>query len=153
MFTGGLDNQAFAGQQESRLSWGELEKGKGQTMDQALIAAARSRLYSGVISDVLDSLGHRHHALAPKIRPLDDPLVMFGRARSAQYTPVHHVPAGHNPYALEIALIDSLRPADVAVMACPGEDRIAPWASSSRQPPARDPLPAASPTVWCAMCA
>jgi len=96
-------------------------------MDQALIAAARSRLYSGVISDVLDSLGHRHHALAPKIRPLDDTLVMFGRARSAQYTPVHHVPAGHNPYALEIALIDSLRPDDVAVMACPGEDRIAPW--------------------------
>ena len=96
-------------------------------MDQELIAAARSRLYSGVISDVLDSLGHMHHALAPRIRPLDDTLVMFGRARSAQYTPVHHVPVGHNPYALEIALIDSLRPDDVAVMACPGEDRIAPW--------------------------
>jgi 4-hydroxy-4-methyl-2-oxoglutarate aldolase len=96
-------------------------------MNESLIAEARAKLYSGVISDVLDGLGNMHHALAPKIRPLDDTLVMFGRARTAQYMPVYHVEPGHNPYELEIALIDSLKPDDVAVMACPGENRIAPW--------------------------
>ena len=96
-------------------------------MDENLIAEARTKLYSGVISDVLDGLGNMHHALAPKIRPLDDGLVMFGRARTALYMPVYHVEPGVNPYELEIGLIDSLVKDDVAVMACPREERIGPW--------------------------
>lgn len=96
-------------------------------MDAKLIAEVRTRLYSGVISDVLDSLGNMHHALAPKIRPLDDSLVLFGRVRTALYMPVYHVEPGGNPYELEIQLIDDLRPDDVAVMACPREERIGPW--------------------------
>ena len=96
-------------------------------MDDSLIAEARARLYSAVISDVLDGLGNMHHALAPKIRPLDDNLVLFGRACTALYMPVYHVEPGSNPYELEIALVDSLEPGDVAVMACPREDRIGPW--------------------------
>jgi regulator of RNase E activity RraA len=96
-------------------------------MNDALIAEVRAKLYAGVISDVLDGLGHMLHALPPKIRPLDETLTMFGRARTAQYMPVYHVAPGTNPYELEIALIDSLAKDDVAVMACPGENRIAPW--------------------------
>jgi regulator of RNase E activity RraA len=96
-------------------------------MDDTLIVEARAKLYSAAISDVLDTLGHMHHALAPRIRPLDDSLVLFGCARTALYMPVYHVEPGRNPYELEIALIDSLGPGDVAVMACPGEGRIAPW--------------------------
>ena len=96
-------------------------------MDASLIAEVRTRLYSGVISDVLDALGNMHHALAPRIRPLDDGLVLFGRVRTALYMPVYHVEPGGNPYELEIQLIDDLRPDDVAVMACPREERIGPW--------------------------
>jgi regulator of RNase E activity RraA len=96
-------------------------------MDHSLISEARSRLYTGVISDVLDSLGNMHHALSPRIRPLDESLVMFGRVRTALYMPVYHVEPGTNPYELEIQLIDSLRPDEVAVMACPREERIGPW--------------------------
>lgn len=96
-------------------------------MDAKLIAKVRTKLYSGVISDVLDGLGNMHHALAPKIRPLDDSLVLFGPARTALYMPVYHVEAGSNPYELEIALVDSLRQDDVAVLACPREERIGPW--------------------------
>jgi 4-hydroxy-4-methyl-2-oxoglutarate aldolase len=96
-------------------------------MDGKLIAEARTRLYSGVISDVLDGLGNMHHALAPKIRPLDDSLVLFGRARTALYMPVYHVEPGSNPYELEIALVDSLTQDDVAILACPREERIGPW--------------------------
>ena len=96
-------------------------------MDEQLIANARTKLYTGVISDVLDGLGNMHHALAPKIRPLDDGLVLFGRARTALYMPVYHVEPGSNPYELEIALVDSLGQDDVAVLACPREERIGPW--------------------------
>ena len=96
-------------------------------MDDKLIAEVRGKLYSAVISDVLDGLGNMHHALSPKIRPLDEGLVLFGRARTALYMPVYHVAPGANPYELEIALVDSLAPDDVAVMACPKGSRIGPW--------------------------
>jgi 4-hydroxy-4-methyl-2-oxoglutarate aldolase len=96
-------------------------------MDETLIAEARTRLYSAVISDVLDGLGNMHHALSPNIRPLDDSLVLFGRARTALYAPVYHVEPGVNPYELEIVLVDSLERDDVAVMACPRGERIGPW--------------------------
>jgi len=96
-------------------------------IDKTLIAAARSRLYSGVISDVLDSLGDFDHAMRPQIRPLDDDLVLFGRARTALYMAMYEVEKGINPYELEIAMIDDLKPDEVAVLACPKGDRVAPW--------------------------
>ena len=86
------------------------------------------RLYAAVLSDVLDGLGLTAQAMRPFVRPLDDGLVMLGRARTGLYRPVYHVEAGVNPYAVEMALIDSLRPGEVAVLACAGPtERIAPW--------------------------
>jgi regulator of RNase E activity RraA len=96
-------------------------------MDQKRISLARQTLYSGVISDVLDSLDHPHHAMAPHIRPLDDTLTLFGRARTGLYTRVYHVDPAVNPYEMEIALVDSLEPDDVAVLACPPGNTVAPW--------------------------
>lgn len=96
-------------------------------MDTTLIAAARTRLYSGVVSDVLDTLGSFEHAMAPGLRPLDEELVMFGRARTGLYMAMYEVEQGINPYELEIALIDDLKPDEVAVLACPKGDRISPW--------------------------
>jgi regulator of RNase E activity RraA len=96
-------------------------------MDSGLIAAVRDRLYSAVISDVLDSLGYRDHAMIPQVRPLDESLVMFGRARTANYMAVYHVEEHVNPYELEIALVDDLQPDDVVVLACPPDNRITPW--------------------------
>lgn len=90
------------------------------------LVRARKKLYTAVLSDVLDGLGYRRQAMTPSIRPLDDTLVMCGRARTALYREVFHIAKG-NPYELEIALIDDLRPGDVAVMACNGSPRIAPW--------------------------
>jgi 4-hydroxy-4-methyl-2-oxoglutarate aldolase len=90
------------------------------------LARARKKLYTAVLSDVLDGLGYRNQAMAPAIRPLDDTLVMCGRARTALYREVFHIAKG-NPYELEIELIDDLKPGDVAVMACGGSPRIAPW--------------------------
>jgi regulator of RNase E activity RraA len=66
-------------------------------------------------------------AVASRIRPLDEEIVMVGRARTAAFMEVYHHEAGTNPYELEIALIDSLEEDDVAVLACPPKSRIAPW--------------------------
>lgn len=87
----------------------------------------RARLFTAVLSDTLDGLGYRHQALPPEIRPLDDSLVMAGRARTGLYREVFHVEPGENPYELEIALVDDLKPGEVAVLACCGSRRIAPW--------------------------
>ncbi len=96
-------------------------------MDPTLITLAREKLYSGVVSDVLDSQGDWRHAMAPNIRPLDENLTMFGRARTGVYMPAYHVEARINPYELEIQLIDSLEPGEVPVLACPPGNRIGPW--------------------------
>jgi 4-hydroxy-4-methyl-2-oxoglutarate aldolase len=88
----------------------------------------RRRLYSSVLSDVLDGMGLRDQAMRPFVRPLDDNDVLFGRARTGLYMPVYEARPGENPYDVEMALVDDLRPGDVAVFACDGPtERIAPW--------------------------
>ena len=96
-------------------------------VDDEVISTARAKLYAAVLSDVLDAQGYRHQVLPPQIRPLEEALVLVGRARTGLYRDVYHVPRGHNPYELEIALIDDLQPGDVPVLACGSSGRIAPW--------------------------
>jgi regulator of RNase E activity RraA len=91
------------------------------------LPAGVEKLFSAVLSDALDAVGEMHQAFPHTVRPLNPDLVMIGRARTAIYREVVHVPEGHNPYALEIELVDSLKPGEVAVMACGGSSRIAPW--------------------------
>lgn len=95
--------------------------------DAALLEQAKRVLYTAVLSDVLDGLGHRHQAMRPSVRPLDDTLTLFGRARTGIYMDVYHVDPAVNPYELEIRLIDDLKPGEVAVLACGASGRIAPW--------------------------
>jgi 4-hydroxy-4-methyl-2-oxoglutarate aldolase len=95
--------------------------------DTTLFGSIGRDLYTAVLSDVLDELGYRDQAMPPSIRPLDDDLVMVGRARTGIYREVYSVVRGANPYALEIALVDDLEPGDVAVLGCGGSTRIAPW--------------------------
>ena len=85
-------------------------------------------LSAAVLSDVMDSMGLFRQAMKPFIRPLDDKRVLAGRARTGLYMPAYALREGENPYEVEIALVDDLRPQDVVVLACNGPtDRIAPW--------------------------
>ncbi len=95
--------------------------------DAALSAYVKGGLFVSLVSDVLDGLGHRDQVLPARIRPLDEETVLFGRARTGNYRDVYEVPAARNPYALEIALIDDLKPGEVPVLACGASGRIAPW--------------------------
>ncbi|MCP4379851.1 MAG: RraA family protein [Hyphomicrobiales bacterium] len=88
----------------------------------------KETLYTAVLSDVLDELGHPNRALRPFVRPLDESLVLLGKARTGLYTNTYSVIDGENPYELEIQLIDDLKPGEVPVLGCDGPtDRLAPW--------------------------
>jgi 4-hydroxy-4-methyl-2-oxoglutarate aldolase len=83
---------------------------------------------TSILSDVLDGMGLRRQAMRPFIRPLDESLMLFGRARTGFYMTVYEAKPGENPYAVEIALLDDLAADDIPVLACGGPtERIAPW--------------------------
>ena len=91
-------------------------------------AALKQRLYTAVLSDVLDEFGRMDQAMRPFVRPLDETKVMFGRARTGLFMNTYSVAPGENPYEIEIALIDDLKTDDVVVFGCDGPtNRIAPW--------------------------
>jgi len=91
-------------------------------------AALKQRLYTAVLSDVLDEFGRMDQAMRPFVRPLDETQVLFGRARTGLFMNTYSVAPGENPYEVEIALIDDLKTDDVVVFGCDGPTtRIAPW--------------------------
>ena len=97
-------------------------------MNDPLLIELREKFFCALISDVLDDLGYMSQAMAPEIRPLDESLVMVGRARTMLYADVYARPGPEdNHYALEIALVDDLGSGDVVVAACGKTGRIAPW--------------------------
>jgi 4-hydroxy-4-methyl-2-oxoglutarate aldolase len=94
-------------------------------MAQAL-AEIRQHLFTSVLSDCLDSVGLSNQAMPSRIRPLDEASVLCGRARTAAFIESRAYDAA-NPYALEIALIDSLKTDEVPVFACANSLQVAPW--------------------------
>lgn len=98
-----------------------------QRGDSEFLPEVRERLYTAVLSDVLDGLGLRNQAMRAGIRPLDETLVLAGFARTGLFRDVYHVAPDHNPYELEIRIIDDLKPDEVVVFGCGASGRIAPW--------------------------
>ena len=98
-----------------------------QEIDRKLFEQIRNQLFTSIISDALDSSGFRNQAMASKIRPIDDALVLVGRARTASFMEVWHHDEGTNPYELEIQLVDSLKPFEIPIFACSNSARIGPW--------------------------
>jgi 4-hydroxy-4-methyl-2-oxoglutarate aldolase len=82
-------------------------------------------LYSAVLADVLDALGHRANCLPPEIRPLKPDWKLLGRAATLSVVPVAVEP--DKPYAVELECIDALRPGDVLVATTHGDRGSALW--------------------------
>lgn len=57
----------------------------------------RERLFTSVLSDCLDAVGVMNQAVSSRIRPLDEDLVMVGRARTAAFMEVYHHDDSTNP--------------------------------------------------------
>ncbi len=74
-----------------------------------------SSLYTAVVADVLDRLGHRDQCLRPDIRPLGTGMRTAGFARTVQtVTATELTPA--EPYKGEMEAVDALGPGDVMVV-------------------------------------
>src|SRR5262245_29873199 len=91
----------------------------------AVYVPRRDQLYSGVLTDVLDALGHRSSALLIGIRPLRAEWRLFGRAATLSAVPVAVEPK--QPFAVELECIDALKPGDVFVATTHGDRSSALW--------------------------
>ncbi|MTI15629.1 RraA family protein, partial [Rhodobacteraceae bacterium RKSG542] len=48
--------------------------------DDELFALARKELFVALVGDILDTKGYVHQFLDPKLKPIDDHMVIIGRA-------------------------------------------------------------------------
>jgi regulator of RNase E activity RraA len=95
------------------------------TNDDELLGMMAERLYSAVLSDVLDSLGLRGQAMAARIRPVWPDATVVGRAHTALTVDIFELRP--DPYRLEIEAVDSLKPGDVLVAATGPSTRTCFW--------------------------
>lgn len=82
-------------------------------------------LYSAVLADVLDGLGHRSSCLPADLRPLKPEWRIFGRVATLSVAPIAKEPA--KPYAIELECIDALQRGDVLVATTHGDRGSALW--------------------------
>ena len=87
----------------------------------------KTKLYSAVLADTLDSLGYHKQTLTPGIKSIKPDVIICGLARVGLYMPIYHDDENTNVYEHEIALIDSLKENEIAVLCCHGNEKIAPW--------------------------
>ena len=97
--------------------------------DAEIFSFAKEHLYVPAVCDILDSLGYRNQAMHQRIRPLLPDICncgFIGRARTVRWMEVDYV-VEEDPYGLEIELVDSLKPGDVAVHSTDYSGTNAPW--------------------------
>lgn len=97
------------------------------TNRKAFLATCKAELYSAVVADMLDGLGHRNQVVAPGLSALDESMSIFGFARVGLYMPIYHDDEKVNVYEHEIRLVDDLKDGDVPIISCNGDRGIAPW--------------------------
>lgn len=101
--------------------------------DTELFAAMRSKLFTAVVGDILDTMGLQHQFLPPQIRALRDDMVAIGRAipvLEADFFGVAdeggHADISRKPFGLMFHALDSLKPDEIYV--CSGSSpRYAVW--------------------------
>ena len=91
-----------------------------------IIELCRSKLYTAVIADTLDTFGRLNQSVGNEIAAIRDGDVLAGFARTGLYMPIYHDDETVDVYGEEIRLVDSLQEGDVPVLTC-NSRRIAPW--------------------------
>lgn len=83
------------------------------------------KLSSSIISDVLDGMGIRGHAMDTTIRPVDDDLVIVGKAATMLMTDQYDY--SKDTFSHQFQAIDALKPGEVMMVCCNGSERAALW--------------------------
>ena len=76
-------------------------------------------LYSGILCDVLDGLGHRNQAISNAISGLTEDTVIFGPAFTSIGTQVYSMP--ENPLIAQTRVVDQLGEGEIYVLVTRGE--------------------------------
>jgi 4-hydroxy-4-methyl-2-oxoglutarate aldolase len=84
-----------------------------------------SKLYTAVLADIMDGLGYRQQIMRQDIRPLYPEANLVGRAATMLAVEAYRMP--DEPYKLELALLDDLKPGEVVVCSMQGAKRAAIW--------------------------
>lgn len=90
--------------------------------DEELFALSRSELYTAVVGDIMDILGHKRQFLPPSIQPLRDDMVVIGRAMPVLEMddeggegPGRQSAVVSRPFGLMLPALDDLKPGEVYV--------------------------------------
>ncbi len=101
--------------------------------DDALFASLRDKLFTAVVGDILDKLGHRRQFLPQAISPLRPDMTIVGRAMPVLEADVFddvssttRGPLGARPFGLMLDALDDLKPNEVYI-ASGGSFRYALW--------------------------
>jgi regulator of RNase E activity RraA len=101
--------------------------------DEALFLALRSELFTAVVGDVLDALGHRRQFLPQAVSPLQPGMKLAGRAMPVLEADIFddgaadaRGPLARKPFGLMLEALDDLRPGEIYV-ATGGSPRYALW--------------------------
>lgn len=93
--------------------------------DNELFDSMRAELFSSVIADALDGQGFREQIIKHTIRPLQDDMIVCGRAMTVLSVDVYEIP--DEPYKLELEAVDALKPNDILVAQTNGTERSSLW--------------------------
>jgi len=90
--------------------------------DQELTALAKTELYTAVVGDIMDILGHKRQFLPPAIQPLRDDMVVIGRAMPVLEMddeggegPDRKSAVLNRPFGIMLSALDDLNPGEVYV--------------------------------------
>ena len=83
--------------------------------DIEIFEKMKAELYTGLVCDVMDTMGYRNQAMDCNIRPLEaDNCKIAGRAKTILAVDIYEVL--DNPYENEIKAVDSIKPGEVPVV-------------------------------------
>ena len=88
-------------------------------------ASIERNLYTAVLADVLDDLGHRDRSMHHDIRPLYDGAKIVGRAATLLIAEVFENP--EEPYKLELQMLDNVKTGEVLVFSTPPSRTVGIW--------------------------
>ena len=90
--------------------------------DDELFTLLKTKLFPAVVGDVLDKMGYLHQFLPADIEPLDDDMVLAGRAMPVLEADIYDAegsnsPLAGKPFGLMLEALDSLKPGDIYIAA------------------------------------
>jgi regulator of RNase E activity RraA len=81
--------------------------------DEELFAAVRGSLFPAVVGDVMDEMGYVHQFLPPAIQPLQDDMVVLGRAMPVLEEDLEEGRESDRPFGVMLDALDDLKKNEV----------------------------------------